>query len=356
MPTARPSSSTAQILVPGVASPSGRTPATSRSTFASASSRDMPTYRSARPRTPPGAQRPSPRTRPPGAAGARSRRPAPRARPGRACGRSTITRCPQSATRRSLAPSRRVYSKASSSGSCASRAPQRMTTGQRDLGADPGAGRRRSSPAPAIFVSVCRALRAEQPVRRARRERGRVGDEPRPEDRAPVPVTVGVAVAEAARRRGRAGSSSRRARAPPRTASSSRCRPARRAAARGRARDGVRASRSATSPPNEWPATSARRRRPPPRARRPSRRRSRPSSRPARAAAEPAWPGRSTAITRWRRTSSGSTSTQFVGRAAEPVQEQERLALSADVVVDRARRSLVLEARCGRHARQSILG
>ena len=113
----------------------------------------------------------------------------------------------------------------------------------------------------------------------------------------------------------------------------------RRAAARGRAPAGFRASRSATRPPSEWPATTAT---------------STPSASSTAAVAAAKSVHRRAASRRPRArvagkvdcdhavatTSSGSTSTQFQ-RAAEPVDEQHRVALPADVVLDRAREPVV---------------
>ena len=164
VPTVRPSSSTAQIPSPAVARPSGRTAATSRSTFAvrvlarHADVRDQAARVLA-----PGARRPSPRTRPPGAAGARSRRPAPRARRG-----------PRAAARRSRdARSRRRGAAWRAAGARTRRRPRAAaarrgrpratTTGQRDVRADRWRGSSAIIARPATFVSVCRACAESSP-------------------------------------------------------------------------------------------------------------------------------------------------------------------------------------------------
>ena len=183
------------MCVSAVASPSGRTWETSRSTFAWACARGMPTCST------------SPRSY--SARCAASHAPysssrsgrsaitgsALRARRGRRAGRSTITRWPQSATIRSFAPSRRAYSMPLSTGSCASRAPQRTRVGHEI----PPRSRRGSSAtiarAAPLRIGVL-ALRVEQAERRARRQRDGVRDEPGPEDGPAVPGALGVAMAE----------------------------------------------------------------------------------------------------------------------------------------------------------------
>ena len=111
-----------------------------------------------------------------------------------------MTRWPQSATTRSFACSRRAYSKASCERQLhVPRAPEDddRAGDRRELAARVVGGhrqRRRSR------VRVL-ALRGEQPVRRLGAQRGCVGDEPGPEERAPVPGALREAMAERATRR-----------------------------------------------------------------------------------------------------------------------------------------------------------
>ena len=178
----------------------------------------------------------------------------------------------------------------------ASRAPQRTRAGHEI----PPRSRRGSSAIiarAAVFVSACSRCAPSRPCVAPGSQRDGVRDEPRPEDRPAVPGALGVAVAETARRSGPAGSSSRRARPPARLAWRTLI-PAGDTSSSPRTSSGrLCASRSATRPPNECPATRAG----------PGASASSTAAATAAKSAvdaprgsrpEPAWPGRSTARTR----------------------------------------------------------
>ena len=175
-----------------------------------------------------------------------------------ACGRSTMTRWPQSATIRSFARSRRAYSNASSSGSCASRAPQRTSAGHGTL----------LEVEPRVVGDHRPPGRLQVGVVRACRRGGRAVARGRERDAGRRRTTAGRARAGTrcaprsgsgtARRSGRAGRRPTRARRPVRSPRRpTRSPPARPAAARARARAGAARAAAPTRPPNECPATSA---------------------------------------------------------------------------------------------------
>ena len=111
------------------------------------------------------------------------------------------------------------------------------------------------------------------------------------------------------------------------------------------------ASRSATSPPNEWPATTAGPAAPRPRARPPQRPRSRRWRRLSAAVPDPAVTGQ---VEREHAVALHQVRQQLdpvSRRAGQPVEQEQRLAAPADVVPNRPRASCASKVRCSRHPR-----